>query len=241
MNLDLHVPRFTWPGGPAAMGPTLTTLAQSAESLGVRTLSVMDHWFQMEAMWASRRTDAGGLYDSRLRGRRYRTTPGPRTGGRGHVPTPGTSRQDRHHSRRPSREVGRARSRGGLVRTRTPGPRAYPFPPLSERFERLEETLQICLQMWSDDNGPYVGTYYQLGGDVVARPNRSARPGREYSSEGAARRRRCASWRSTPTRATSLATWRPSPSSSTYCDGTVSRSIEISPTSKSRHWSTPMN
>jgi F420-dependent oxidoreductase-like protein len=37
-----------------------------------------------------------------------------------------------------------------------------PFPPVSERFERLEETLQICLQMWSDDNGPYDGTYYQL-------------------------------------------------------------------------------
>ena len=30
-----------------------------------------------------------------------------------------------------------------------------PFPPLAERFERLEETLQICLQMWSDDDGPY--------------------------------------------------------------------------------------
>ena len=51
MNLDLHVPRFTWPGGPDAIGPTLTTLALTAEALGVRTLSVMDHWFQMEAFW----------------------------------------------------------------------------------------------------------------------------------------------------------------------------------------------
>ena len=33
-----------------------------------------------------------------------------------------------------------------------------PFPPLAERFERLEETLQICLQMWDpDDNGPVRG------------------------------------------------------------------------------------
>src|ERR1700728_2396229 len=37
------------------------------------------------------------------------------------------------------------------------------FPPLAERFERLEETLQICLQMWSDDEGPYQGKHYQLG------------------------------------------------------------------------------
>jgi F420-dependent oxidoreductase-like protein len=37
-----------------------------------------------------------------------------------------------------------------------------PFPPTAERFERLEEAIQICLQMWSDDNGPYRGRHYQL-------------------------------------------------------------------------------
>jgi alkanesulfonate monooxygenase SsuD/methylene tetrahydromethanopterin reductase-like flavin-dependent oxidoreductase (luciferase family) len=37
-----------------------------------------------------------------------------------------------------------------------------PFPPLAERFERLEETIQICLQMWSDDDGAYAGKHYQL-------------------------------------------------------------------------------
>ena len=37
-----------------------------------------------------------------------------------------------------------------------------PFPPTAERFERLEEALQICLQMWSDDDGPYAGKHYQL-------------------------------------------------------------------------------
>ena len=41
-----------------------------------------------------------------------------------------------------------------------------PFPPTAERFERLEETLQICLQMWSDDDGPYSGKHYQLGADA---------------------------------------------------------------------------
>ncbi|MGB2969109.1 MAG: LLM class flavin-dependent oxidoreductase [Candidatus Nanopelagicales bacterium] len=37
-----------------------------------------------------------------------------------------------------------------------------PFPPLFERFERLEETLQICRQMWSDNDGPFLGEQYQL-------------------------------------------------------------------------------
>src|SRR4029079_19586462 len=41
-----------------------------------------------------------------------------------------------------------------------------PVVPVSERFERLEETLQICLQMWSDDNGPYDGRHYQLAETV---------------------------------------------------------------------------
>jgi alkanesulfonate monooxygenase SsuD/methylene tetrahydromethanopterin reductase-like flavin-dependent oxidoreductase (luciferase family) len=37
-----------------------------------------------------------------------------------------------------------------------------PFPPVAERFERLEETLQICLQMWHGDEAPYHGKHYQL-------------------------------------------------------------------------------
>src|SRR4029453_15211367 len=37
-----------------------------------------------------------------------------------------------------------------------------PFPPVAERFERLEETLQICLQMWAGDEKPFEGKYYQL-------------------------------------------------------------------------------
>lgn len=38
-----------------------------------------------------------------------------------------------------------------------------PFPPTAERFERLEETLRICLQMWDQhNNGPFEGTHYRL-------------------------------------------------------------------------------
>jgi F420-dependent oxidoreductase-like protein len=45
-----------------------------------------------------------------------------------------------------------------------------PFPPLSERFERLEETLQIVLQMWSDDDGPYEGAHYRLAETICSPP-----------------------------------------------------------------------
>ena len=50
-----------------------------------------------------------------------------------------------------------------------------PFPPLRERFERLEETLQIALQMWSPDNGPYHGRHYQLQ-ETLCVPQPLSRP-----------------------------------------------------------------
>src|SRR6201999_3375958 len=52
-----------------------------------------------------------------------------------------------------------------------------PYPPIAERFERLEEAIQICFQMWSDDNGPYAGKHYQLAETLcVPPPVSSPRP-----------------------------------------------------------------
>jgi F420-dependent oxidoreductase-like protein len=161
MQLDIHVPRFTWPGGPAAIGSTLTTLAQTAEGVGARTLSVMDHWFQMDMMWPAEEPMLEGYTTlgfvaantERLRvrllvgGVTYRhpgllaktvTTLDVLSGGRAELGL-GAAWYEREHR--------------GL---------GVPFPPVSERFERLEEALQICNQMWSEDNGPYQGTHYQL-------------------------------------------------------------------------------
>jgi F420-dependent oxidoreductase-like protein len=176
MNLDLHVPRFTWPGGPDAIGPTLTSLAQTAEAVGVRTLSVMDHWFQMDMMWPAEEpmlegyTTLGFVAAStktlRLRllvgGVTYRhpgllaktiTTLDVLSGGRAELGL-GAAWYEREHQ--------------GL---------GVPFPTLAERFERLEETLQICAQMWSDDNGPYEGKYYHLAETLCSpQPVSSPRP-----------------------------------------------------------------
>jgi F420-dependent oxidoreductase-like protein len=176
MQLDIHVPRFTWPGGPASVGSTLTTLAQTAEAIGARTLSVMDHWFQMDLMWPAEEPMLEGYTTlgfvaaktERLRirllvgGVTYRhpgllaktvTTLDVLSGGRAELGL-GAAWYEREHR--------------GL---------GVPFPPLSERFERLEETLQICLQMWGEDNGPYEGEHYQLAETLCSpAPVSSPRP-----------------------------------------------------------------
>jgi F420-dependent oxidoreductase-like protein len=176
MHLDVHVPRFTWSGGPGAIGTTFADLAQTAEAIGVRTLSVMDHWFQMEMLWPADEpmlegyttlSFAAGKTD-RLRfrllvgGVTYRhpgllaktvTTLDVLSGGRAELGL-GAAWYEREHR--------------GL---------GVPFPPLRERYERLEETLQICLQMWSDDNGPYEGIHYTLAETLCSpSPVSSPRP-----------------------------------------------------------------
>jgi F420-dependent oxidoreductase-like protein len=45
------------------------------------------------------------------------------------------------------------------------------MPPVAERFERLEETLQIATRMWAGDDTPYQGSHYRL-----QRPAGSPRP-----------------------------------------------------------------
>ncbi len=65
-----------------------------------------------------------------------------------------------------SAPLGTSASRAGL---------GVPFPPVKERFERLEETLQIAVQMWSDDNGPYAGKYYQLA-ETLCHPQPLSKP-----------------------------------------------------------------
>jgi F420-dependent oxidoreductase-like protein len=161
MELDLHVSRFDWAGGPSGISEGIAGLAARAEAVGIRTLSFMDHFFQME--WMAPAEDpmlecytalafvAGATQTLRLRalvtGVTYRhpgilaktvTTLDVVSRGRAELGI-GAAWYDREHR--------------GL---------GVPFPPTAERFERLEEAIQICLQMWSDDNGPYRGTHYQL-------------------------------------------------------------------------------
>ncbi len=160
MNLDLHVMRFDWAGGPAGIGPGVARVARAAEGIGIRALSFMDHFFQIEMAGPAEDPMLEGYtalgyvaaltQTLRLRllvtGVTYRhpgllaktmTTLDVLSGGRAELGI-GAAWFEREHK--------------GL---------GVPFPPLGVRFEQLEEALQICLQMWSDNNGPYTGKHYQ--------------------------------------------------------------------------------
>ncbi len=49
MKIGLHIVSFSWPDAPASIAPTLAATARAAEEAGVAELTLMDHWFQMEA------------------------------------------------------------------------------------------------------------------------------------------------------------------------------------------------
>lgn len=173
MRVGIHFVNFTLPGVPESLGPTLAETAHIAEDSGVSVFTLMDHWFQMEMMatsedpmlegYTSLGFLAGHTKTMRLgllvTGVTYRhpgllakivTTLDVLSEGRAQLGI-GAAWYEREHR--------------GL---------GVPFPPLAERFERLEETLQICLQMWSDDNGPYQGKHYQLAETICSPPPISA-------------------------------------------------------------------
>jgi F420-dependent oxidoreductase-like protein len=173
MQLDLHVPRFTWPGGAPAIGPTFTSLAQTAEAIGVRTLSVMDHWFQMDWMWPAEEPMLEGYSTlsfaaAKTERLRFRLLVGGVTYRHPGLLAKIVTTLDVLSEGRAELGLGAAwyeREHRGL---------GVPFPALSERYERLEETIQICFQMWSDDNGPFEGTHYRLAETLCSPPPVSA-------------------------------------------------------------------
>lgn len=169
MRVGIHFINFTLPGAPDSLPQTLATTARVAEDGGVSVFTLMDHWFQMETMASAEDpmlegyTSLGFLAGQTntmtlgllCTGVMYRhpgllakkvTTLDVLSGGRARLGI-GAAWYEREHL--------------GL---------GVPFPPLAERFERLEETLQICLQMWSEDNGPYEGRYYQLAETICSPP-----------------------------------------------------------------------
>jgi F420-dependent oxidoreductase-like protein len=169
MKLGIHFANFTLPGAPDALGSTLAATARAAEEGGCAAFTLMDHWFQMEQLATARDpmlegyTSLGFLAGQTRRmtlsllvtGVTYRhpgllakvvTTLDVLSGGRAQLGI-GAAWYEREHR--------------GL---------GVPFPPIAERFERLEETLQICRQMWSDDDGPYDGRHYQLAETICSPP-----------------------------------------------------------------------
>ncbi len=161
MKLGLHVPDFTFPDGPPSLGRDLARIASAAEDAGFAKLSVMDHVWQIgvigppEHEMLEAYTTLGFLAanTSRIELLSWVTAVVYREPG---LLAKIVTTLDVLSGGRAWLGIGAAwnaeESRGlGL-----------PFPPTAERFERLEEALQICLQMWSDNDGPYNGKHYHL-------------------------------------------------------------------------------
>jgi F420-dependent oxidoreductase-like protein len=169
VKLGLHYWNYSTPSDPTQIAPTLAETARVAEQAGFSTFTVMDHYFQMDRVasaaepmleaytalgYVAARTERMTL-GVLVTGVMYRhpgllakivTTLDVLSGGRARLGI-GASWYEREQ-----RALG------------------VPVVPVAERFERLEETLQICLQMWSDDNGPFNGRHHQLAETLCVPP-----------------------------------------------------------------------
>jgi F420-dependent oxidoreductase-like protein len=161
MKIGFQLSRFVYPGGEAAIGPTFAEIVHAADEGGFHSFWVMDHFFEIAnsgvpsdpMLEAYTTLGFAAARSARLRlgalvtGVTYRypgiliktaTTLDVLSGGRSYFGI-GAAWFEHEHL--------------GL---------GVPFPPLKERFELLEETLQLAHRMWSPDNGPFDGTYHHL-------------------------------------------------------------------------------
>ncbi len=169
MDLGIHYASFTHPSWDSTLVDRLAATARVADQGGVALFTVMDHYFQMENLGGPRepmlegyttlgylaalteRIDLGLL----VTGVTYRhpgvlakvvATLDVLSGGRAWLGL-GAAWYEREHD--------------GL---------GVPFPPLAERFERLEETVRAVEQMWSAEEGPFEGAHYRLAETVCVPP-----------------------------------------------------------------------
>jgi F420-dependent oxidoreductase-like protein len=161
MRCGIQVSDFTWPDAPQSIGPTFARIARDADQAGMASLWVMDHFFQIRSIGPSERemlegysalAYAAGVTDritlgTMVTGVTYRhpglliktvTTLDVLSGGRTWLGIGAAWNEEEHR---------------GL---------GVPFPSTRERFERLEETLQLAHQMWTGDESPFEGQHHQL-------------------------------------------------------------------------------
>lgn len=174
MRFGVQVARFETAGGPALIGPTFARMAKRADAAGFDSLWVMDHFFQIPPLGPAEQHMLEGYsalafaaaitnrikLGTMVTGVNYRhpgilvkqvTTLDVLSGGRAYLGI-GAGWFEREHL--------------GL---------GVPFPPLADRFERLEETVQIAHQMWSDDSGPFTGKHFRLA-ETINQPSALSRP-----------------------------------------------------------------
>jgi F420-dependent oxidoreductase-like protein len=161
MEFGIHIADFTWKSGPAQLGPALAAHVRNAEAAGIQRITVMDHFWQLPGIgpvehemleayatlgFIAAHTEKALLH-TLVTGVIYRhpsllakqiSTLNVLSGGRVGLGIGAAWNEEECK---------------GL---------GFPFPPVAQRFRELEETLQICLQMWSDSEEPYAGAIWQL-------------------------------------------------------------------------------
>jgi len=181
MKLGISITNFSWPAPADEIGPTVARLARAADDAGIDSIWTMDHFFQIQVLGLppeepmleafatltsiashTRQARVGTLVTSvpyRHPGVLIKTvtTLDVLSGGRVTLGIGAGS---------PSTAAALAHEAGGL---------GIPFPSLAERFERLEEVLQIAHQMWRGDETPFEGTHYRLARPLNS-PNSLQRP-----------------------------------------------------------------
>jgi F420-dependent oxidoreductase-like protein len=175
VRIGLHISNFTWPEGAPRLGAVLADVATAADEAGFERISVMDHLWQIRGIGPPEHemleayTALGYLAGHTRRAKLltlvtgvvYRdpgllakavTTLDVLSGGRAILGIGAAWNEDE------------ARGMGLL------------FPPTAERFERLEEALRICRQMFDGDETPFTGRHYRLDRPLNSPPPLSRLP-----------------------------------------------------------------
>jgi F420-dependent oxidoreductase-like protein len=164
ITLDLHLPNFNYPDtGPEQVFERLVEIASTAERSGFSSISVMDHLHQipgvgpqtnwmfegntMLAALAARTSDltlgllVGGVtYRSPALHAKIATTLDIISGGRVWLGLGAAWFEDEHRAY------------------------GFEFPPLRERFELLEEALQIVRAMFTQERASFEGQHFRVAG-----------------------------------------------------------------------------
>jgi F420-dependent oxidoreductase-like protein len=177
MKVGLQIPSFTWPGAPESIGPTLGRIVRDADEAGFDSIWVMDHFFQIRSVGATEEPMLEGWTTlGFMAAHSTRARLGLMVGGV-HYRNPGlwvkaATTLDVLSGGRAWLGIGAAwneeESRG----------LGFPFPPLGERFEMLEDTLRMAHGMWSGERGseePFEGRRFQAG-RLLNSPQSISRP-----------------------------------------------------------------
>jgi F420-dependent oxidoreductase-like protein len=152
MKVGLQISSFTWPGGAAAIAPTLARIVRQADDVGFDSIWVMDHFFQIRGVGRPEEPMLEGMTTlGFMAAHSDRARLGLMVGGV-HYRDPGlwvkaTTTLDVLSGGRAWLGIGAAWNKDESDSL------GFPFPPLGVRFERLEETLQIAHGMWTGERG----------------------------------------------------------------------------------------